>query len=170
MKVFFYNGNVINCEDNDPQAARLQSLGAHRITPSIFGGMEQYANNDNTTVTGWVDEVKGVEYVAPVAETEETAAIEEVKQVKAIDGNTGVWSFDLEIVEVKAKNNKVDSERVWRDSELIAYVDHFQKVLVWGGLDLEQQNAISNYRNNLLEYPQSDGFPDTRPIRPSITI
>lgn len=76
--------------------------------------------------------------------------------------NDIVNTSDIEL-EQKSQN-----ERVWRDSELVNFVDHYQKPLVWESLTDEQQILVRQYRVDLLNYPQSKNFTINRPIKPTI--
>ncbi len=60
-------------------------------------------------------------------------------------------------------------KRQWRDDELRNFVDPLQLTLRWESLSDEAKSRVSQYRNNLLNYPQADGFPNN-PIleRPEI--
>ena len=75
--------------------------------------------------------------------------------------------------------NKIDIEietssqeqRAWRDQELINYVDHHQRVLVWRNLSSTQKNELESYRKELLEFPNHVSFPkNDRPTRPSFNL
>lgn len=70
----------------------------------------------------------------------------------------------------KAVQDVIDAERQWRNRELVVVVDHNQKLLVWEGLTLEQQNNTRAYRVALLDYPQQPDFPNSTKRPPTPTV
>ena len=68
----------------------------------------------------------------------------------------GVWEEDLD-----AKNEyNIQTERDWRNGQLITVIDHYQKPLLWEELTDDQKDAVKDYRKALLDYPQQTDFPD----------
>jgi len=52
MKVFYDGETIINVEDGCPSIARLENAGAEELPSNLFGGLERYANKDNTRKVG----------------------------------------------------------------------------------------------------------------------
>jgi hypothetical protein len=49
MRVFSYNEEIINCDDDDAQIARLLAVGAEEVPIELFGDYPHLANSNNTT-------------------------------------------------------------------------------------------------------------------------
>lgn len=95
---------------------------------------------------------------------------QEIAYPKPLDGkeHSAKPGEDGNLIWVADNKAECRAEREWRDGELLDYVDHYQKILVWNSLTGEQQEAVANYRSELLEYPQHEGFPNCpRPTQPN---
>ena len=76
----------------------------------------------------------------------------------------GVYQVNDEAIQLAVK----EVERTWRNTELDWY-DNYQKNSLWTMLCCVDQETLYRYYISLLEYPQSEGFPDgVRPVRPAL--
>lgn len=63
-----------------------------------------------------------------------------------------------------------DTERAWRDFELVLSVDSFGRTpLMWESLPQADKDKVAAYRQLLLDWPQHADFPDSskRPVKPA---
>lgn len=80
---------------------------------------------------------------------------------------------DAEMVEVggefvlktddKAIEKQKEEVRVVRNQYLETYVDPKQLVMVWNSLTAEEQELYKDYRQYLLDYPQTEGWYEQNP-------
>lgn len=106
---------------------------------------------------GWYDEDIHDEIPQPTLEVSEEAwevAINNDNAVNYVDLPTGSVIFK------EPSNYKIDVERNWRDEELTEIIDPKQLVLIWADMTAQEQEATSNYRRLLLDYPQTVDFPN----------
>jgi hypothetical protein len=64
-----------------------------------------------------------------------------------------------------------ETERLWRNDELLNFVDPYQRYpAAWHTLSTAQKDALALYRDELLNWPQHAEFPDInfRPNRPEM--
>lgn len=81
---------------------------------------------------------------------------------------------DAEMVEVggefvlktddKAVEKQKDDVRAVRNQYLETYVDTKQLVMVWNSLTAEEQELYKDYRQYLLDYPQTEGWWEENPM------
>lgn len=63
----------------------------------------------------------------------------------------------------KAIEQKKADVRSVRNSYLVKYVDPKQLVLVWDGLEEDKRQDYSDYRQYLLDYPETEGWYEQNP-------
>lgn len=64
---------------------------------------------------------------------------------------------------VKPQEVKEDEVRSVRNQYLETYVDPKQLVMVWNSLTAEEQELYKDYRQHLLDYPQTEGWYEQNP-------
>jgi len=63
----------------------------------------------------------------------------------------------------KSQEVKEDEVRAVRNQYLETYVDPKQLVMVWNSLTAEEQELYKDYRQYLLDYPQTEGWYEQNP-------
>ena len=64
----------------------------------------------------------------------------------------------------EAIEQKKEDVRAVRNSYLETYVDPKQLVMVWNSLTAEEQELYKDYRQYLLDYPQTEGWYEQNPL------
>lgn len=86
--------------------------------------------------------------------------IEEVEDAEMVEvGGEFVLRTDEKAIEKQKKE-----VRVVRNQYLETYVDPKQLVMVWNSLTAEEQELYKNYRQYLLDYPQTEGWYEQNPL------
>ena len=84
----------------------------------------------------------------------------EMEVEQAYDGNWYVLGYapekPVEIMQAEV--------RAVRNSYLEKYVDPKQLVMVWNSLTAEEQELYKDYRQYLLDYPQTEGWYEQNPL------
>ena len=70
------------------------------------------------------------------------------------------WDFDDE----EKLEQRKQQMRALRNSYLVKYVDPKQLVLVWNSLTEEDQKEYTDYRQYLLDYPETEGWYEKNPM------
>ena len=63
----------------------------------------------------------------------------------------------------KSQEEKEDDVRAIRNQYLVKYVDPKQLVLVWNSMTEDEQKEYTDYRQYLLDYPQTTGWYEQSP-------
>ena len=64
----------------------------------------------------------------------------------------------------KTIEEKQADVRAVRNSYLVKYVDPKQLVLVWNSLTEDEQKEYTDYRQYLLDYPETEGWYESNPL------
>ena len=64
----------------------------------------------------------------------------------------------------KTIEEKQADVRVVRNSYLVKYVDPKQLVLVWNSLTVDEQKEYTDYRQYLLDYPETENWYESNPL------
>lgn len=84
----------------------------------------------------------------------------EMEVEKAYDGSWYLKGYAPE----KPKEVKEQEVRAIRNSYLEKYVDPKQLVLVWNSLTGDEQKEYMDYRQYLLDYPETEGWYEHNPM------
>lgn len=84
-------------------------------------------------------------------------------EIKEVADSLEAWGMTAEEQEQANLENKQKSVRATRNSYLETYVDPKQLVMVWNSLTAEEQELYKDYRQYLLDYPQSEGWHEQNP-------
>jgi len=83
----------------------------------------------------------------------------EMEVEQAYDGGWYLKGYAPE----KSQEVKEDEVRAVRNQYLETYVDPKQLVMVWNSLTAEEQELYKDYRQYLLDYPQTEGWYEQNP-------
>lgn len=84
----------------------------------------------------------------------------EMEVEQAYNGGWYVKGF----VPMKPREIKEEEVRKVRNQYLETYVDPKQLVMVWNSLTAEEQELYKDYRQYLLDYPQTEGWWEENPL------
>lgn len=84
-------------------------------------------------------------------------------EIKEVDDGLEAWGMTTEEQEQAELENKKNSVRGVRNQYLETYVDPKQLVMVWNSLTAEEQELYKDYRQYLLDYPQTEGWYEQNP-------
>lgn len=84
----------------------------------------------------------------------------EMEVEQAYDGSWYVKGYAPD----KPQDIKEQEVRAIRNSYLETYVDPKQLVMVWNSLTAEEQELYKDYRQYLLDYPQTEGWYEQNPL------
>lgn len=83
--------------------------------------------------------------------------------IKEVANGLEAWGLTAEEQEQTDLENKKKSVRATRNQYLETYVDPKQLVMVWNSLTVEEQELYKDYRQYLLDYPQTEGWYEQNP-------
>lgn len=84
-------------------------------------------------------------------------------EIKEVADGLEAWGLTKEEQEQADFENKQKTVRAARNSYLETYVDPKQLVMVWNSLTAEEQELYKDYRQYLLDYPQTEGWYEKNP-------
>ena len=84
-------------------------------------------------------------------------------EIKEVADGLEAWGMTTKEQEQADLENKQKSVRAVRNQYLETYVDPKQLVMVWNSLTAEEQELYKDYRQYLLDYPQSEGWYEQNP-------
>ena len=85
-------------------------------------------------------------------------------EIKEVTDGLEAWGMTQEEQELADLENKKNSVRGVRNQYLETYVDPKQLVMVWNSLTAEEQELYKDYRQYLLDYPQTEGWWEENPM------
>lgn len=85
-------------------------------------------------------------------------------EIKETETALEAWGLTNEEQEQADLENKQKSVRATRNQYLETYVDPKQLVMVWNSLTAEEQELYKDYRQYLLDYPQTEGWYEQNPM------
>ena len=86
-----------------------------------------------------------------------------MKPMDVEQGYDGQWYLKGYAPE-KPQETKEQEVRAIRNSYLEKYVDPKQLVLVWNSLTADEQKEYTNYRQYLLDYPETENWYEINPL------
>jgi hypothetical protein len=92
----------------------------------------------------------------------DTSVLEDYSELEREIGYDGSWYLQGYAPE-KPQEVKEDEGRAVRNSYLETYVDPKQLVMVWNSLTAEEQELYKDYRQYLLDYPQTEKWYEQNP-------
>lgn len=84
-------------------------------------------------------------------------------EIKEVADGLEAWGMTTEEQEQADLENKQAQVRATRNQYLETYVDPKQLVMVWNSLTAEEQELYKDYRQYLLDYPQTEGWYEKNP-------
>lgn len=84
-------------------------------------------------------------------------------EIKEVADSLEAWGMTTKEQEQANLENKQKFVRGIRNQYLETYVDPKQLVMVWNSLTAEEQELYKDYRQYLLDYPQTEGWYEQNP-------
>ena len=85
-------------------------------------------------------------------------------EIKEVADGLEAWGLTNEEQEQADLENKQKSVRAVRNSYLETYVDPKQIVMVWDSLSADDKKLYADYRQYLLDYPQTEEWYEHNPL------
>ena len=126
--------------------------------------MTNYRNAKYVNDNGWIDceiehpDYGWIPYTLDPADTDMTINNDDLLAAMATAGDVAAYVPPTQAELDAALSEQLRMERDGLLAELDAFVGN---PLRWGSLSAEQKNALGVYRQDLLDVPQQDGFPNT---------
>ena len=133
-----------------------------RYAKILENGSLEYAPRNIDGVSNWIEDVDAVLAAGYLPVSEEV-----IPQGYAVIGwevKTGEIVPILEKIPEPTVEELQTKVRAVRNSYLEKYVDPKQLVLVWDSLSADDKKLYKDYRQYLLDYPQTEGWYEQNPL------